>query len=173
MSCDIILHTCCAPCAGGCVERLLDEGRKIILYYTNDNICDQQEFDLRLKSVELLCRHYDLELEVDPFDHGAWQCDICGYENEPERGKRCAKCFLHSLKKTASFAGKYAVSYTTSLTVSPYKSSETIFAIGRELGGFEEYNFKKAGGYLNSTRIARELGFYRQNFCGCEMSKRR
>lgn len=173
MSCDIILHTCCAPCAGGCVERLLGEGKRIILYYSNDNLCDRMEYDLRLKSVELLAQHYSIEIETDPYDNASWMCDICGLEDEPERGRRCSKCFLHSLSKTAKFAEKYHVPYTTSLTVSPYKSSETIFSIGRELGNFAEYNFKKQNGYLNSTRIARELGFYRQSFCGCSMSKRK
>ena len=76
-------------------------------------------------------------------------------------------------KHTAKFAGRFNIRYTTSLTVSPYKSSQTIFEIGRELGNFAEYNFKKENGYLKSTQIARELGFYRQNFCGCLMSKKK
>ena len=172
-SCDIVLHTCCAPCAGGCVERLLKENRRVILYYSNDNLCSQEEFDRRLGSVEVLAAHYDLPLEVDPYCNASWMCDICGLENEPERGKRCSKCFMHSLKKTADFALKFNCQYTTSLTVSPYKSSDVIFSIGREIGNFAEYNFKKQNGYLRSTEIAAELGFYRQKFCGCEMSAQR
>ena len=53
---DILLHTCCAPCAGGCVERLLEENRRVILYYSNDNMCDIGEFNRRLDSVKLLER---------------------------------------------------------------------------------------------------------------------
>ena len=167
---SIILHTCCAPCAGGCVEKLLKENYRIILYYSNDNLIDQDEFDRRLKSVMTLAGHYQLELEIDPYCNDSWMCDICGLEDEPERGKRCAKCFYHSLNKTAAFAEKYHIPYTTSLTVSPHKSSELIFSIGSEIGNFIPYNFKKQNGYLNSSRIARELGFYRQTFCGCRMS---
>ena len=170
---DIVLHTCCAPCAGGCVERLLEENKRVILYYSNDNLCSQQEFDLRLASVEVLAKHFGVELEVDQYDNQSWFTDICGLEDEPERGRRCEKCFLHSLRKTAAFAEKYKVQYTTSLTVSPYKSSQTIFSIGRELGNFAEYNFKKQDGYLKSTRIAAQLDFYRQKFCGCIMSAQR
>ena len=170
---DIVLHTCCAPCAGGCVERLLEEDKKVILYYSNDNLCSREEFDRRLDSVKILAAHYGLELEVDEYSNSSWMCDICGLENEPERGRRCQKCFLHSLKKTAHFSEKYGCQYTTSLTVSPYKSSDVIFSIGRELGNFAEYNFKKRNGYLRSTKIAADLGFYRQNFCGCSMSAER
>ncbi len=170
---DIVLHTCCAPCAGGCVEKLLAENRRVILFYSNDNLSDLEEFNRRLESVKVLANHYDVDLEVDPYDNTAWLCDICGLEDEPERGRRCSKCFLHSLGKTSKFAGQFNIPYTTSLTVSPYKSSQTIFDIGRELGNFAEYNFKKENGYLKSTQIARELGFYRQNFCGCKMSKKK
>lgn len=171
--CDIVLHTCCAPCAGGCVERLLEENKKVILYYSNDNLCSLQEYERRLESVEVLAKHFDVELEVDPYNNQSWMNDICGLENEPERGRRCEKCFLHSLRKTAAFAEKFHVPYTTSLTISPYKSSPVIFAIGRILGNFAEYNFKKQSGYLKSTRIATRLGFYRQKFCGCIMSAQR
>ncbi len=167
---DILLHTCCAPCAGGCVERLLEENRRVILYYSNDNMCDIGEFNRRLESVKLLAEHYGVALEVDEYRNDLWMCDIRGLEDEPERGKRCEKCFLHSLRKSAEFAGKINTPFTTSLTVSPYKSSKMIFSIGRELGNFAEYDFKKQNGYLKSTRIAAELGFYRQKFCGCRMS---
>ena len=34
----ILLHVCCAPCGGGCVERLLAEGRRPLLYYSNSNL---------------------------------------------------------------------------------------------------------------------------------------
>lgn len=167
---DIVLHTCCAPCAGGCIERLLEENKRVILYYSNDNLNTSDEFNRRLDSVKILAKHYDLALEVDEYNNDSWMSDICGLENEPERGRRCQKCFLHSLKKTSLFAEKFNAQYTTSLTVSPYKSSDVIFSIGRELGNFAEYNFKKQNGYLKSTKIAAELGFYRQNFCGCRMS---
>ena len=167
---DIVLHTCCAPCAGWCVQKLLEEDKRVILYYSNDNLCSLQEFERRLDSVKILAQHFDVDLEVDQYNNDSWMSDICGFEDEPERGKRCEKCFLHSLTKTAAFAEKFKAQYTTSLTVSPYKSSELIFSVGRKLGNFAEYNFKKQNGYLNSTRIAAELGFYRQKFCGCIMS---
>lgn len=170
---DIVLHTCCAPCAGWCVQKLIEDNWRVILYYSNDNLCSQEEFCRRLDSVKILAEHFDTDLEVDPYDNASWMSDICGLEDEPERGKRCEKCFRHSLSRTSAFAEKFQAAFTTSLTVSPYKSSDLIFSTGKSLGNFAEYNFKKQNGYLNSTRIATELGFYRQNFCGCIMSARR
>jgi predicted adenine nucleotide alpha hydrolase (AANH) superfamily ATPase len=33
-------------------------------------------------------------------------------------------------------------------------------------------DFKKRGGYLRSVEISDEYGLYRQDFCGCEFSKK-
>ena len=38
--------------------------------------------------------------------------------------------------------------------------------------GFEAIDFKKKNGYLIGRNFAKEHGFYRQNYCGCEFSRR-
>ena len=57
------------------------------------------------------------------------------------------------------------------------KNPVLINGIGERLA--EEYgvkylasDFKKDGGYLHSTELSREYGLYRQNYCGCEYSKK-
>ena len=64
--------------------------------------------------------------------------------------------------------------FTTSLTVSPHKRSETVFEAGREVGGeaFAEENFKKRDGFKRSLELSAQYGLYRQNYCGCEFSSR-
>ena len=168
---EILLHLCCAPCGGGCVERLLEEGRRPVLYYSNGNLADDGEFLRRLASVELLARHFGVDLEVDPRDHAAYLEAAAGLEAEPERGKRCLRCFRFNLERTARRAAALALPFATTLTVSPHKSSAAIFAAGDGLENFEPIDFKKRDGFLRSCRIARELGFYRQKFCGCEFSR--
>ena len=168
----ILLHICCAPCGGGCVERLLAEGREVRLFYSNGNLATPEEFDRRLDSVKLLARHFEVELEVDPYDHAAYLAAVAGLEDEPERGARCAKCFAFNLGRTAQRAAELGLPFATTLTVSPHKNSAAIFAAGGEYPNFEAIDFKKRDGFLRSNRIARELGFYRQNFCGCEFSLR-
>ena len=168
----ILLHICCAPCGGGCVERLLGEGRQVRLFYSNGNIASREEFDKRLDSVKLLARHFGVELEVDPYDHAAYLAAVAGLENEPERGARCAKCFAFNLGRAARRAAELGLPFATTLTVSPHKNSAVIFAAGGAYPNFEAIDFKKRDGFLRSNRIARELGFYRQKFCGCEFSLR-
>ena len=168
----ILLHICCAPCGGGCVERLLAEGRTPLLYYSNGNLASVEEFERRLDSVKLLARHFGVPLEVDPYDHAAYLERVAGLENEPERGLRCRECFRHNLGRAAQRAAELGMPFATTLTVSPHKSSALIFEVGGAWEHFEPIDFKKHDGFLRSNRIARELGFYRQKFCGCEFSLR-
>ena len=60
-----------------------------------------------------------------------------------------------------------------------YKEYEELkeVAIGEELG--EKYgikhlpnDFKKKGGFLRSTELSKEMGLYRQDYCGCVYSIR-
>ena len=172
MTPEILLHICCAPCGGGCVERLLGEGRRVRLYYSNSNLASLDEFERRLDSVKLLSAHFGVPLEVDAYDHAAYLAAVAGLESEPERGARCVKCFAFNLGRAAKRAAELSLTFSTTLTVSPHKSSATIFAVGGAYPHFEAIDFKKRDGFLRSNRIARELGFYRQKFCGCEFSLR-
>ena len=169
----LLLHICCAPCGGGCTERLMEKGSTIpVLYYSNSNLCSKEEFDRRLASVKLLAEAKGLTLEVDPYDHEAWLKEVAGFEDSPEGGSRCSRCFSFNLKRTAMRAAEENLEFATTLTVSPRKSSKKIFAEGEQFPGFVPWDFKKQDGYKRSCEIAKELGFYRQNFCGCEFSKR-
>ena len=168
---DILLHCCCAVCASSCVERLLGEGRRVTLFFSNANIAPPAEFERRLEAMRKLAAIHDLPLYVDPPDHAAWLAHIAGYENEPERGARCPRCFGFSLARAAAKAAELGIgAFTTSLTVSPHKDSRTIFACGAAFPGFEAHDFKKKDGFLRSNQLARQYGLYRQCYCGCEFS---
>lgn len=170
----LLLHICCAPCGGGCVDRpeMIDPARPLALCYSNSNLDTLEEFERRLRPVEFLARHYQLELIVDDYDHDAWLEAVAGLEDEPECGRRCRKCFEFNLKRTAQLAEKRGENFATTLTVSPRKSSAVIFETGGAFPGFEAIDFKKKNGYLIGRNFALEHGFYRQNYCGCEFSRR-
>jgi hypothetical protein len=110
-------------------------------------------------------------LKRNTYDHDAWLAQIKGFEHEPERGARCAKCFDFSLRRTAQMAKRLNIpEFTTTLTISPYKSSKMIFEVGSKYAGFSPIDFKKRNGFLRSSQISREMHLYRQSYCGCEFS---
>ena len=101
-----------------------------------------------------------------------------GLEKEPERGKRCDKCFELRLKKTAEFAKSCGIkAFTTSIVISPHKNFQKLSEIGQQIAKendleFLAIDFKKKDGFLKTNKISKELGLYRQNYCGCKFSMR-
>lgn len=115
---------------------------------------------------------FSLPLEADPYDHDSYLAFVAGLEDAPEHGARCVRCFEFSLSRTALRAQQCGYAFATTLTVSPHKSSRTIFEVGSKWEHFEALDFKKCDGYRKGTLLAKAHGFYRQNYCGCEFSLR-
>ncbi len=168
---SILLHVCCAPCAGGCVERLLAHYRRVGFYFSNSNLATRGEFEKRGKYVEQLAGMFDVPCYLDVYDHAAWLDRCAAYSAVPEGGERCRRCFEFSLGRAARAARELGYArFATSLTVSPKKSSPLIFEVGAQFPDFAEWNFKKESGYLRGREIARDNGYYLQTFCGCEFT---
>ena len=186
----VLLHTCCGPCASACVPALRDLGNEVALFFSNSNIDAEAEFEKRLDNARTLAAAEGVEVVADSYDHADWLEKVAkGFEDEPEKGARCARCFRYNLARTAAYAAAHGYdAFTTSLTVSPHKVSPMVFAAGedaaweasaKECGGsaaaapkFLPVDFKKKDGFLRSLRRAGELGLYRQSYCGCEFSRR-
>ena len=168
----LLLHTCCAPCAAPSAERLILEGREVVLYFSNFNIQPEAEYLKRLEHARKLAKQMNLVIEEDQYDHAEWLAHIQGLENEPEKGERCRKCFEFSLERTNQMAARLGIeAFATTLTLSPHKVSRIIFEIGAKFPRFEPIDFKKQGGFLRSIELSEEYDLYRQNYCGCEFSK--
>jgi len=181
----LLLHSCCGPCSTAVIERLVDD-YDITVYFYNPCITDWDEYERRKENQIRFIEHYNLHLggtakvsfiEGD-YDPENYFKAVEGYEQEPEGGSRCTICFTQRLTKTAEIAklGGYPL-FTTTLTVSPHKNYPLISAIGK--GAAEEYgvefldlDFKKKAGFQRSIQMSKEYELYRQNYCGCEFSKR-
>ena len=176
MNKNVLVHACCAVCSAYPIEKLREDGYNPVLYFFNPNIYPKEEYERRLNELVNYAKKKDVKLIIDNQDPEGWYNCIIGLENEPERGKRCLRCFEYRLLFTVLQAFKLEYSYfTTTLTVSPHKNSKDIFKIAEELARkyeltFLDYDFKKNDGFLKTMNIAKEEGFYRQKYCGCEFS---
>ena len=172
---NLLLHTCCAPCASHCVLTLRELGHTVTLFYANANIAPHAEFRRRLESVERLADRLAVPLLVEAPDHADWLARAaCGLEGARERGPRCARCFRYSLCRTAELMRQRGFDgFTTSLSVSPHKHTATLFEAGRAIDAerFLAIDFKKRDGFLRRLQLATEFGLYRQSYCGCEFSR--
>lgn len=172
----ILLHACCGPCSLGALDPLLSDGALVTLYFYNPCIIDG-EFEKRLAAIELVARHYGVPLVAPEHDYSAYLGYAAERAGDAEGGTRCSLCFSDRLKASAKYAADNGFdAFSTTLTVSPHKDAKRIFEIADRLSDAEGVpflarDFKKRDGFLRSTRLSRELGIYRQNFCGCEFSR--
>ncbi len=177
----ILLHACCAPCSSACLERLANYFRITIFYY-NPNITEEEEYNKRLNEIKNFIKvfktKYEIKLIEGNYDPNEFFNISQGLEDEPERGRRCFKCYKLRLEETARIADEYNFKYfCTTLTLSPHKNSNWVNEIGSELD--MKYNstylysdFKKKERYKRSIELSREYNLYRQDYCGCIYSKK-
>jgi len=171
----IVLHICCGVCAAGVVERLTLEGHQVLGLFYNPNIHPLEEYERRLAATCQVAKELNFSLEVGPYTLEEWFEETSSLENEPEGGRRCEVCFRLRLKKTHLYLKDCGWdAFTTTLTISPRKSADTINQAGQEIGGdtFLVRDFKKKQGSQRATELAKKWALYRQNYCGCIYSMR-
>lgn len=173
----LLLHICCVGC-GVYIARLLKEKFRVYLFFYNPNIFPEEEFNKRLEEARKIAKKFNLRLLTEKYEHNFWLEKIKGHEEDRERGERCFVCYEDRLEKTAQIAKESDFKFfTTTLTMSPHKDAKAISKIGKKLEEkyqikFLDQDFKKQDGFKKSSQLSRELGLYRQNYCGCEFSKK-
>lgn len=174
----LLLHVCCAPCSAYLIKEILNPEFAVTLYFYNSNLCSLAEYEERLKWVKFVAKENNIPLIIEPYNHEAWLSQIAGGESDPERGARCLVCYRTRLDATAKLAHEKQFDFfATSLSVSPYKDVQALASISKEVAAkyqtnFLDRDFQAGGIYQKSQALAKELGFYRQKFCGCEFTKR-
>jgi predicted adenine nucleotide alpha hydrolase (AANH) superfamily ATPase len=173
MPTPLLLHACCGPCSLEPVRLLREEGFEPTICWTNPNIQPVAEHRLRL---DTLRRWADEIAGVDVIvagdDREAWEQGVAPFGFD--RAARCRACYALRLAESCRVASERGFSYvSTTLAVSPYQlfdvCSELLVSLALRRGLSPVVrDFRPR--YPEATRISRELGMYRQNYCGCRFS---
>ena len=176
---SLLLHSCCGPCSSYCIE-YLSNFFKVTVFYYNPNIYPDEEYYHRVKEQQRFINEFETKYPVSfiegDYDKESFYSIAKGLEKEPEKGKRCHKCYELRLRRTAEVAEKKGFDFfTTTLTISPMKDSMVLNEIGEKvsLGLSAKWlpsDFKKKEGYKRSTELSKEYNMYRQDYCGCVYS---
>ncbi len=177
----LLLHACCAPCSSYVLEYLSSYFDITLLFY-NPNITPKAEYDFRACELERLLLEMplreDVKLIVGNYNSDEFYSAVKGLEDLPEGGERCQRCYRLRLAEAARIAAEQGFDYfTTTLSISPYKNAEWLNTIGAEEGesvgvAYLFSDFKKKNGYKRSCELSAEYNLYRQDYCGCEFSRR-
>jgi len=170
----ILMHACCGICSGYPISLLQDMGYQVIVYFYNPNIHPAEEYQKRLEGQKIICKNFNCKLIEGEFNPNDFYNVTAGLENEPEKGKRCDKCFELRLNNTAQKAKELNIeNFTTAIVVSPHKNFKKITEIGKRIAkeaglNYMDIDFKKQDGFLKTNKISKSLNIYRQNYCGCK-----
>ena len=177
----LLLHACCAPCSSYCIEYLSEFFEITVLYY-NPNITPDEEYIHRIEELRRFVDAFPTKHKVEMIETSPCHQDfldaVKGLESLPEGQDRCFICYRQRMEEAARIGAEGGYDYfTTTLSISPLKNAQKINEVGEELATI--YNiehlpsdFKKKNGYLRSTQLSSEYNMYRQDYCGCEFSKR-
>lgn len=177
----LLLHSCCAPCSSYCIE-YLSQYFKVTIFYYNPNITEETEYRKRVEEQKRFIKQFQTKYPVS-FIEGDYnpQCffeSAKGYENAPEGGERCFRCYELRLREAGRVAkeGKFDY-FTTTLSISPLKNAQKLNEIGERLSkewdvSYLYSDFKKKEGYKRSIALSAEYDLYRQDYCGCIFSKK-
>lgn len=174
----IIVHSCCAPCTTATLEKIRnDHNADITVFYYNPNIFPVEEENMRFSELKTyLEKKYGTEIGLirGKYDSSHWNSLVEPLEMSGEGGFRCKVCYYIRLLETFRTAKETGAELvTTTLSISPYKNFEWLDEIGKLLSKkFEIGWFLEKWDYKRSVEISKEFGLYRQNYCGCEFSKK-
>jgi predicted adenine nucleotide alpha hydrolase (AANH) superfamily ATPase len=175
----LLLHSCCAPCAGELMEAFIESDIDYTIFFYNPNIHPEKEYLIRKEENIRFAQKHGVPFVDADYDTDNWFARAKGMENAPERGERCTMCFDMRFERTALYAVEHGFSVmTSSLGISRWKDMNQINGSGaRAVAPYEglvywDYNWRKGGGSQRMIEISKREQFYQQEYCGCVYSLR-
>lgn len=175
----LLLHSCCAPCAGEIMLAVQASGIHQTVFFYNPNIHPLEEYEMRKNENKRFCDKSGIPFVDADYDTDAWFERVQGLENEPERGERCTVCFDMRFERTALYAHEHRIPLISStLGISRWKNMAQVNDCGERAAsryqGVEYWtiNWRKQGGAQRMIELSRQERFYQQEYCGCVYSLR-
>ena len=169
---NILLHICCGPCAIYPSRELRKSGHGITGYFFNHNIHPFQEYQRRLDGARQMCETERFELICR--DESRLEEFLSAVAQNP--ADRCLYCYFSRFDAVAAAARELGFdAFSSSLLYSRYQNQEHIRAAGERAAErhgirFHYEDFRQ--GWQEGIRVSKEMGLYRQQYCGCIYSEK-
>jgi len=141
-------------------------------FFFNHNIHPYQEYRRRLETV----REYAGKVELDVVYRDEYRLEEFLGAVSDDPSKRCLYCYASRLEAAAATAAENGFpAFSSSLLYSRYQQHDIIRTMGENIGAkygvrFHYDDFRR--GWQEGIRISKELGLYRQQYCGCIYSEK-
>ena len=193
----ILLHACCGPCSLMPVRHLRGEGLDVTAYFFNPNIHPADEYERRRVAMRQVGEMLDLPVLFEPHCLAGYESEREGEmtrlfpaqagerasSEQREGGKpdvlregvRCVWCYRVRMEASARLAkARGFAAFSSSLLYSRYQHHELIVAEAERAARlfkvpFFYRDFRTY--WQQGIDYSRELGIYRQKWCGCILSR--
>ena len=123
----LLMHSCCAPCAGEIMEAVAASDIDTTIFFYNPNIHPKEEYEIRKNENIRFAEKLGFDFVDADYDKENWFERIKGLEDEPERGERCTICFDMRFERSALFAYENGFDvFATTLGISRWKDLNQI-----------------------------------------------
>lgn len=168
----IILHICCGPCLIYPLRILREMGHDVTGHFFNPNIHPYLEYKRRAETLSAYAGEKGLPvIWAEDYGMEVFFRLVAGHEED-----RCRICYTLRLQETARLAKEQGFTgFTTTLLYSKFQKHDVIREVGERLGRevgipFVYHDFR--AGWQEGVDLSREIGMYRQPYCGCLYSEK-
>jgi len=169
---NMLLHICCAPCSIYPLQKLTEAGHNVAGFFYNHNIHPYQEYQRRLDAVREFAAAKELKMIYR--DEYALEKFLSAVAQNPS--ERCHYCYFSRLDAAAEQAAASGYeAFTSSLLYSRYQNHAAIRTAGERAGERHGVNFHYEDfrpGWQEGIKLSKEMGLYRQQYCGCIYSEK-
>ena len=168
----VLLHVCCANCAIYPINSMREDGLEVMAFFYRHNIHPYTECLRRQEALEAYAEKINLKvIYQEGYDLEGFIRNVAFRESE-----RCNYCYHDRLRSTALIAKRGKFDYFSStLLYSKHQNHELIRSIGESIGKsvgvpFLYHDYRE--GWKEGIECSKEMGLYRQHYCGCIYSEK-
>ena len=162
---------CCGPCAIVPIRALLDEGHEVDAAFVNPNVHPYVEFTKRVEAARAAADALGVSIvQEDPYGLLEFLRAVVGHEEG-----RCRICYAMRIDRVARLAAERGYdAFTTSMLVSTHQDHDLMKEIAEKAAArhgvaFLHRDYRPR--VMEGVRASREMGLYRQQYCGCVYSE--
>lgn len=172
----LLIHACCAPCLVAVYDDTIKNMTNMDIdefdvIWHNTNIHPKIEYEKRKETfVSYVNSMGKTPIMIDEYNMNKFISDVVNL-NKTKYKMRCEYCYISRLEKVFEYAKKNGYTHvTTTLLISPFQKHDVIKKVCENLAKKYDVIFLYKDYrplFEEGQQKAKELGMYRQKYCGC------
>lgn len=172
----LLIHACCAPCLvavyDDTIKNMINmDIDEFDVIWHNTNIHPKIEYEKRKETfVSYVNSMGKTPIMIDEYNMNKFISDVVNLDKTKYK-MRCEYCYVSRLEKVFEYAKENGYTHvTTTLLISPFQKHDVIKKVCESLAKKYDVIFLYKDYrplFEEGQKKAKELGIYRQKYCGC------